>query len=163
MDGRSGHLSETNRSDCLEKHPTSVQMINLSHNSLFSTFAMTTRKANHSAKAAVPADVKVTPEEGRIKSPVIEAKSDAAAPVNIETETPSDKPVAAPEATPAEKIQTDVREKLAKKSVDENVFVPTNPAALEKAAGEVAKEKGFELNRGTSIGARLMARAGKSI
>jgi hypothetical protein len=61
------------------------------------------------------------------------------------------------------KIQTDVREKLAKKSTSEDVFVPTNPAALEKAAGEVAKEKGFDLNRGTSIGARLMARANKSV
>ena len=122
---------------------------------------MTTRKSTRSTKAAEPTDVKVTPEEGRIESPVAEAK--ASDPVNIEAETPSDEPVAPAEAAPAEKIQTDVREKLAKKSVDENVFVPTNPAALEKAAGEVAKEKGFDLNRGTSIGARLMARAGKSI
>jgi uncharacterized membrane protein len=120
---------------------------------------MTTRKTNRTEKTPASADIKVTPEEGRIESPVIEAS----APVNIETETPSDEPVAAPEATPVEKIQTDVREKLSKKSVDENVFVPSNPAALEKAATEVAKDKGFELNRGTSIGARLMARAGKSI
>jgi hypothetical protein len=90
-------------------------------------------------------------------------KAEGSTPVNIETETPSDEPVAAPEATPAEKIQTDVREKLANRSVDKDVFVPTNPAALEKAAAEVAQEKGFELNRGTSIGARLMARAGRSI
>jgi hypothetical protein len=123
---------------------------------------MTTRKTR-SSKPAAPSDVQVTPEEGRIESPITEAKAEASAPVNIETETPSDDPVAAPEATPAEKIQTDVREKLAKKSVEEDVFVPTNPAALEKAATEVAKDKGFELNRGTSIGARLMARAGKSI
>jgi len=123
---------------------------------------MTTRK-NRSSKPAAPTDVQVTPEEGRIESPITEVKAEASAPVNIETETPSDDPVAAPEATPAEKIQTDVREKLANKSVEKDVFVPTNPAALEKAATEVAKDKGFELNRGTSIGARLMARAGKSI
>lgn len=123
---------------------------------------MTTRKTR-SSKPAAPSDVQVTPEEGRIESPITEAKAEASAPVNIETETPSDEPVAAPEATPAEKIQTDVREKLANKSVERDVFVPTNPAALEKAATEVAKDKGFELNRGTSIGARLMARAGKSI
>lgn len=85
---------------------------------------------------------------------VLEAKE----PVNIEMETPSDDPVAAPEATPAEKIQTDVREKLAKKSTEENAFVPANPVALEKEAKIVAEEKGFDLNRGTSIGARLMAR-----
>ena len=123
---------------------------------------MTTRKTR-SSKPAAPSDVQVTPEEARIESPITEAKAEASAPVNIETETPSDEPVAAPEATPAEKIQTDVREKLANKSVEKDVFVPTNPAALEKAATEVAKDKGFELNRGTSIGARLMARAGKSI
>jgi len=123
---------------------------------------MTTRKTR-SSKPAAPSDVQVTPEEGRIESPVTETKAKASAPVNIETETPSDEPVAAPAATPAEKIQTDVREKLANKSVEKDVFVPTNPAALEKAATEVAKDKGFELNRGTSIGARLMARAGKSI
>jgi len=123
---------------------------------------MTTRKSR-SSKPAAPSDVQVTPEEGRIESPVIETKTEASAPVNIETETPSEEPVAAPEASPAEKIQTDIREKLANRNVDKDVFVPTNPAALEKAAAEVAREKGFELNRGTSIGARLMARAGKSI
>jgi hypothetical protein len=94
-----------------------------------------------------------------------EVKEEAAQsePVNLEVETPSSDPVAAPEATPAVKIQTDVREKLMKKSVDENVFVPSNPAALEKAATEVAKDSGFELNRGTSIGARLMARSQKRV
>ena len=123
---------------------------------------MPTRRSR-STKAAAPTDIKVTPEEGRIESPVIETKTEASAPVNIETETPSDEPVAAPEAAPAEKIQTDVRAKLSKKSVEEDVFVPTNPAALEKAASEVAKEQGFDLTRGTSIGARLMARAQKRV
>lgn len=132
--------------------------------SLSQTLNMTNRKTSRPVKAE-PAvgDLKVTQEEGRIESPLTEEKAEASAPVNIETETPSEEPVPAPAATPAQKIQTDVREKLLKKSVDENVFVPANPAALEKAAGEVAKDKGFELNRGTSIGARLMARAGKSI
>ena len=115
---------------------------------------MTARKTR-SQQPAAPSDVKVTPEEGKIESPT--------APVNLEVETPSDEPVAAPEAVPAEKIQTDIREKLANRSVENNVFVPSNPASLEKAAAEVAKEKGFELSRGTSIGARLMARANKSI
>ena len=99
-------------------------------------------------------DLKVTPEEAKIEN---------VQPVNLEVETPSEEPTPAPEAAPAEKIQTDVREKLLKKSVDENVFVPTNPVALEKAASEVAKEQGFELTRGTSIGARLLARAQKRV
>jgi hypothetical protein len=118
---------------------------------------MTTRSSR--SKAPAKGDVQVTPEEGKIENISTEVK--ATEPVNIETETPSEEPTPAPKATPAEKIQTDVREKLSKKSVDENVFVPTNPAALEKAAAEVAKESGFELNRGTSVGARLLARAQK--
>jgi hypothetical protein len=123
---------------------------------------MTTRKSSRTQKAEPAAgDLQVTPEEGRIESPVIEIKTEASAPVNIETETPSDEPVAAPEASPAEKIQTDIREKLSNRNVDKDVFVPTNPVALEKAAAQVAQEQGFEFNRGTSIGARLMARAQK--
>jgi hypothetical protein len=117
--------------------------------------ARSSTRTQKTAPAPATGDLKVTPEEGKIESPT--------APVNIETESLDEAPVKAPEAAPAVKIQTDVREKLSNKSVEENVFVPSNPAALEKAAGEVAKEKGFDLNRGTSIGARLMARAGKSI
>ena len=113
------------------------------------------------AKSTEPAvgDLQVTAEPDKIQSPVITQEDKT--PVNLETESLNEEPVAAAEATPAEKIQTDVREKLMKKSVDENVFVPTNPAALEKAAAEVAKESGFELTRGTSIGARLLARSQK--
>ncbi len=115
---------------------------------------------SRSTRTAKPApaesDVKVTPEEGKVEATPI-------APVNLEVETPSTEPEKAPEAPAAEKIQTDVREKLAKKSVEQDVFVPANPVALEKAAEAVAQAKGFDLNRGTSIGARLMARANKSI
>lgn len=120
---------------------------------------MTTRTTN--SKNPAKSNVQVTPEEEKIKNVVIEPK--APVPANLEIETPSEEPVAAPAPAPAEKIQTDVREKLSKKSVEENVFVPTNPVALEKAAAEVAKEGGFELNRGTSIGARLMARSQKRV
>ena len=118
---------------------------------------------NRTTKSTEPAagNLQTTPEPDKIQSPVI--KQDDKAPVNLETDTLDEEPVPAPEATPAEKIQTDVREKLANKSVDANVFVPTNPVALEKAAAEVATDSGFELNRGTSIGARLMARAQKRV
>ena len=118
-----------------------------------------TRNTKDTAPAV--GDLKVTPEVNKIESPVI--KQEDKSPVNLETETLDEEPVPAPEATSSEKIQTDVREKLSKKSVDENVFVPSNPAALEKAAAEVAMDSGFELNRGTSIGARLMARAQKRV
>lgn len=105
----------------------------------------------------VSTELQVTPEPTKIQN------IDTSAPVNIETETPSVEPTPAPAGAAAEKIQTDVREKLANRNVDKDIFVPSNPAALEKAAGEVAKEKGFDLNRGTSIGARLLARAQKRV
>lgn len=119
--------------------------------------------ANRSSHSKNPqtGDLQQTPETSKIESPVIEPK--ATDPVNLEVETPSEEPTAAPEATPVERIQTDVREKLANKSVEKNVFVPTNPAALEKAAEQVAQESGFELTRGTSIGARLLARSQKRV
>lgn len=118
---------------------------------------MSTRSSR--SKEPAKGDVQVTPEEGKIENISTEVK--ATEPVNLEIEVPSEEPTPAPAATAAEKIQTDVREKLSKKSTEENVFVPTNPVALEKAAAEVAKESGFELTRGTSIGARLLARAQK--
>jgi hypothetical protein len=123
---------------------------------------MSTRRTKAAAKPA-QSDLQVTPEAAKIEAPVIVTDEKNSEPAQVETPTEEVKPTAPAEAAAPEKVQTDVREKLAKKSTEENVFVPTNPAALEKAAGEVAKDKGFELNRGTSIGARLMARAGKSI
>ncbi len=124
----------------------------------FYTYTAMTRRTTRTEKPAPAAsDLKVTPEESRI------INEEPPAPVNLEVETPSEEPVAAPEATPAEVIQTDVREKLSKKSVEENVFVPANPVALEKAAAQVAQDSGFELTRGTSIGARLIARSQKRV
>ena len=91
-----------------------------------------------------------------------EKVADPKAPVNIELSVSEEPQTPAPAAAP-EKIQTDVREKLANKTPDDNIFVPSNPAALEKAAEQVAEENGFSLNRGTSIGARLIARAQKRV
>lgn len=96
------------------------------------------------------------------KTPEAKPVSDPKAPVVIELAVSEEPSAPAPAAAP-EKIQTDVREKLAKKSLNENIFVPANPAALEKAAAQVAEESGFELNRGTSIGARLIARSQKRV
>ena len=121
---------------------------------------MTRTRTTKNTEPAV-GDLKVTPEPDKIQSPL--TKQDDKAPVNLEVESQDEEPVVAPEAIPAETIQTDVRQKLAKRSVDENVFVPANPVALEKAAAAVATDSGFELTRGTSIGARLMARAQKRV
>ena len=141
MDGRSGRLSQANRTYCLETYP------------ITQTLTMTRRSSRSKADPA-ESDLQVTPED---------AKVEAKKPVDIEQKTLSEEPETPKEAAPAEKIQTDVRQKLAKKSADEDAFVPANPVALEKAAKDVAKDQGFELNRGTSVGARLMARAQKRV
>lgn len=112
-------------------------------------------QSSHTSKA------KSTASEAPAKPAAEEKVADKTAPVNIELETPSEEPLAAPAAPESEKIQTDVRAKLAKKSDREDAFVPSNPVALEKAADAVAKQEGFELTRGTSIGARLIARSRK--
>ena len=125
---------------------------------------MPRRTSTRTSKAApAESDLKVTPEEAKIEAPTLTPGVKNSEPASMEVTAEPVEPTTPAEAAPAEKIQTDVREKLAKKSTEDNVFVPTNPAALEKAASAVAEEKGFELNRGTSIGARLMARANKSI
>jgi hypothetical protein len=119
-----------------------------------------TRRTTRSTKAApVEGDLKVTPDEGRIENAAPGVKPSD--PVNIEVKTPSTDPEPAAPAVAPVKLQNDFREKLSKRPVDENIFAPSNPAALEKAAKQVAQEQGFNLNRGTSIGARLMARAQK--
>jgi hypothetical protein len=124
---------------------------------------MTTRRTTKALAKPAESDLKVTPEAAKIESPVLTPGEKNSEPASVEIPTEEVKPTAPAVAAPAQKIQTDVREKLAKKSTEDNVFVPTNPAALEKAAAVVAEEKGFDLNRGTSIGARLMARANKSV
>lgn len=111
-----------------------------------------TRKETKAPEAPVQENINTAETE------VAPSVSGAKEPVNIELEAPSEEPVAPAEAPVKEKIETDVRSKLGKKSVEQDVFVPTNPAALEKEAKAVAEEQGFSLNRGTSIGARLMAR-----
>lgn len=111
-------------------------------------------------KPTAPQSVEETKEEIQ-EAPKVEAVAETAKdPVNLETQV-SEEPVPAPAAPEAEKLQTDFREKLVKKTDREDLFVPSNPAALEKAAKEVAEEQGFELNRGNSIGARLIARSQK--
>jgi hypothetical protein len=118
---------------------------------------MTNRSSR--SKELAKSDVQVTPEEGKIESPVISTKSTE--PVDLEVQTPSNEPEKVDAKQESTRIQTDVREKLARKTDSGDAFVPSNPASLEKAATEVASEQGFELNRGTSVGARLMARAQK--
>jgi hypothetical protein len=110
-------------------------------------------------KELAKSDLQVTPEEGRVESPLTSAKP--AEPVNLEVETPSTEPEKVDAKQESARIQTDVREKLARKTDSGDAFVPSNPASLEKAAKEVASEQGFDLTRGTSVGARLIARSQK--
>lgn len=82
------------------------------------------------------------------------------APVNIEVTAPTEEPTPAPEAKEKEVVETDVRKKLGRKTDDDsNPFVPAVSAQVEADAKRFAEEKGFELNRGNSVGARLLARS----
>ena len=118
---------------------------------------MTTRSRSN-AKDPVIGDLKRTPTPEKVESPL--SKVEEKAPVNVETETPSDEPVAAPAAVEKQVVETDVRKKLDRKTDDDsNPFVPSNPAQVEADAKRVAEAAGFDLNRGTSVGARLMARS----
>ena len=117
-----------------------------------------TNRSRSNAKDPVIGDLKRTPTPEKIESPL--SKADDKAPVNVETETPSEEPVEAPAAVEKVVVETDVRKKLDRKTDDDsNPFVPSNPAQVEADAKRVAETAGFELNRGTSVGARLMARA----
>ena len=97
----------------------------------------------------------VTPE---ITSEVIDPK----APVDIELKVTEAEPEPAVKKS-AEEIHAEVQSKLNNKTVDNNIFVPASPAAVEKAAQIIAQERGFEMTRGNAIGARLMARAQKTV
>jgi len=129
------------------------------------------RKRSHDTDGTFASDNPSTPaineawaevsEEAPKETETVEAKQSE--PVNIETITPSSEPVPAPAAPLKEAIETDIRTKLSNRSVEENVFIPTSPAVLENAAKEVAKQGGFDLTRGTSIGARLIARSRKMV
>ena len=101
----------------------------------------------------------MTPSPEKVESP-LSVESKEKDPVNLEVQSLDEEPVEAPAPAPKEAIETDVRKKLARKTDDTtNPFVPANPAQVEADAKKVAAENGFELNRGTSVGARLMARA----
>ena len=97
----------------------------------------------------------VTPE---ITPEVIDPK----APVDIELKVTEAEPEPAVKKS-AEEIHAEVQSKLNNKNVDNNIFVPASPAAVEKAAQIIAQERGFEMTRGNAIGARLMARAQKKV
>lgn len=120
---------------------------------------MTMANRTPQPKELAKSDLQVTPEEGRIESPVVLTKPPE--PVNLEVQTPSTAPEKVDAKQESVRIQTDVRERLARKTDSGDAFVPSNPASLEKAAKEIASEQGFDLTRGTSVGARLIARSQK--
>ncbi len=118
---------------------------------------------NKRSNAPQPAASEPLVTEAVVEEVKVEATEPAPSdPVSLEVKA-SEEPVAPAPAAEPEKLQTDFREKLNRKTDVQDVFVPSNPAALEKAAGAIAQENGFDLNRGTSVGARLMARAQKRV
>ena len=106
---------------------------------------------------------KVTPKViAEVTSEITPEVIDPKAPVDIELKVTEAEPAPAVKKS-AEEIHAEVQSKLNNKNVDNNIFVPASPAAVEKAAQIIAQEKGFEMNRGNAIGARLMARAQKRV
>lgn len=106
---------------------------------------------------ASKATPKVTPKvASKIAAEVISPK----APVDIELKVTEAEPEPAVKKS-AEEIHSEIQSKLNNKTVENNIFVPASPAAVEKAAQVIAEEKGFVMTRGNAIGARLMARAQK--
>jgi hypothetical protein len=132
------------------------------------------RKRAHNEDGTYTTDDNSTPqineayEQVEEMKPEAEIKAEAKVeaqpePAKIELQTPSEEPVAAPPAPAKEEIETDVRKKLTTRNPEEDIFNPASPAVLEAAAKKVAEQEGFELNRGTSIGARLLARSRKMV
>ena len=122
-----------------------------------------TRTRRTPAKATDPVEEIIeTTEVATETTSEITAEADPKAPVNIELKVTEAEPEPAVKKS-AEEIHAEVQSKLNNKNVDNNIFVPASPAAVEKAAQIIAQEKGFEMTRGNAIGARLMARAQKKV
>jgi hypothetical protein len=100
------------------------------------------------SEAEAEAEVEVAPEVEA--EPAAQQTSDPVIPVEA--------PVALTPAPTKEAVETDIRKKLAKKSDEENPFIPQTSAQIDAEAKQIAETNGFALNRGTSVGARLMAR-----
>ena len=128
---------------------------------------MARKRAHNEDGTFIPDDLS-TPQVNEAFEQVEEVKPEVKVetqpePAKVELQTPSEEPVPAPPAVEKEQIETDVRKKLQSRTQEEDIFVPTSPAVLEAAAKKVAEQEGFALNRGTSIGARLLARSRKMV
>jgi hypothetical protein len=139
----------------------------LEKHSLTKTLIMA-RKRAHNEDGTFIADDLSTPQVNEAYEQVEEVKPEVKVetqpePAKVELQTPSEEPVPAPPAVEKEQIETDVRKKLQNRAQEEDIFMPTSPAVLEAAAKKVAEQEGFDLNRGTSIGARLLARSRKMV
>lgn len=122
-----------------------------------------TRTRRTPAKPTTPVEeiIETTEVIAEVTSEVT-TEADPKAPVDIELKVTEAEPEPAVKKS-AEEIHAEVQSKLNNKTVDNNIFVPASPAAVEKAAQIIAQEKGFEMTRGNAIGARLMARAQKKV
>lgn len=122
-----------------------------------------TRTRRTPAKPTTPVEeiIETTEVIAEVTSEVT-TEADPKAPVDIELKVTEAEPEPAVKKS-AEEIHAEVQSKLNNKTVDNNIFVPASPAAVEKAAQIIAQERGFEMTRGNAIGARLMARAQKKV
>jgi hypothetical protein len=96
------------------------------------------------------APVKIAVKKTRAKNPTPAEDTSV-----VHTEAPAPAPELSEHA-----IKAAVQDKLSKRGEGENPFVPQ--AQLTEEMKNAAQTAGFELNRGTEIGARLMARANRT-
>lgn len=131
--------------------------------------------ARKRTRPSAPAPVEETPavtEEVVVETPVAEETPAEEAPAEaVVTEADNKEPVIGDlkqeepastlkEAQSAESIHDQIRNKLANRKVEEDLFNPGVSQAVNKSKmEEVAQQQGFELTRGREIGARLIARA----
>lgn len=119
------------------------------------------RKRAQNSEGKFVGDNPETPNvnEAWVEVPEQAETPEPAAEVEASVEDQPEAPVSTfPPAPTKEAIETDVKTRLSRKAEQVDPFAPKTSAQVEAEAKRVAKEKGFDLNRGTSIGARLMAR-----
>jgi hypothetical protein len=139
---------------------------------------MTRRKSNKSEQP----DAIVSPDVEQAEATVLEAPeveleptetpdpvasevkpepTEASAPVELELQTPKESGIK--DKATKESIEAAIKEKLSRKtdSNDIDPFVPSTQ--LDNEVKDIANKGGFPLSRGTEVGARLMARAKRTL
>lgn len=123
---------------------------------------MATRKRTKATESQVQAEAVEAAETPETPETPETVEENPLAPVELELKTGS-QANSLPDKVSKEKIEAAVMDRLSRKtdSEESNPFVPQ--VQLDNEVKEIAKAKGFQLSRGTEIGARLLARSKRRI